>query len=115
MQDISTLQPLVRELAKMLVDEVRSILADDRETKEEFLTPAQAAAEIGRSPTTVRGWCKAGLLGRKVSQPGSKRDQFLIVRDELKEFLSSRAPEAPAAPRRQRKKREPGVIEFFSE
>ena len=109
---MAALKPFIRELAQLLVDEVRDILATANSSKIDVLTPPQVAKEIGKSNTTVRRWCKTGLIGKKVSRPGASRDQYLIHRDQLNEFLKSGEPVKTKA-RRSRRKKDPDVIEFF--
>jgi hypothetical protein len=108
------LRPVVRELAQLFVQAVRDELASlAPNTKPDVLTPLQVAREIKRSPATVRSWCKSGLLGRDMRQPGSNSPQWSITRSELNEFLKSTpAPQRPT--KRTRRKAEPDVIEFFS-
>jgi hypothetical protein len=109
---LEPMRPILRELAVMLVDELRNVLADEGSAKLDILTPAKVAKEIGRSPATVRGWCESGLLGKDVRQQGSKRPQWAITREQLNQFMQAgQRTEKPS--RRTRQKRNPEVIEFF--
>ena len=85
---------------------------DGNGTTLEVLTPAQAAKIVGVSPTTMRNWCKQKLLGKPVSQPGSKREQHRILRDELAEYMRTRETTTPK-PKPVRRKKDPAITEFF--
>lgn len=86
---------------------------DDNGATLEVLTPPQVAKEIGRSPATVRAWCAAGLLGRDVRQLNSERPLYSITREELREFLKSGKAENKPRAKRNRRGKDPDVIEFF--
>ena len=77
------------------------------------LTPDQAAKRVGKSVGTVRRWCKAGLIGKKVSGPDCTREYFLIHPDQLDQFMKSGEPVKLKASRRGSRRPDPDVIEFF--
>ena len=58
----------------------------------EILTVAQVAKELDITGNTVRQYCQAGRLGRKIGR------QWLITREELDTFKEQRRP--PGRPRK---------------
>ncbi len=51
-----------------------------------FVTPAQAARDLGVSPETVRCLCRTGRLGRRVL------GRYRIGADEVRELLAGARP-----------------------
>ena len=64
----------------------------------------------------VYGWGKGGLL-QMTNRAGSKarRPRWIITRQALAAFQASRQPVQPtaAAPRRRKRKHEPGFVEYY--
>ena len=60
---------------------------------DKFFTPVDVADLLGVSPSTVRGWIRAGDL--RAADIGTKRPRFVIEKRPVREFLESRQPEKP--------------------
>ncbi len=60
--DFDSLQPIVRDLAQLLVNEVRAILAASAATGSGSLLPSDVAKELKVSPKKVYSWIDTGRL-----------------------------------------------------
>jgi hypothetical protein len=104
MQDITTLQPIVRELAKMFVDAVRDELANVLPNgKGDAMLPADIAKDLRVSPKKVYDWIESGRLRAiDLNPPNAKRPRWSIARADVEAFRKSLqpTPKAPRTPRR---------------
>lgn len=79
----------------------------------DYLTPGDVAALLKASPETVLGWIrKCELRASNLNKAGA-RPRWIIERSAVSEFLQKRQPKPPQK-RSQRRKQEPGVIEYFA-
>lgn len=70
--------------------------------KRDYLTPPEAAREIGVDPEKVLGWIRSGeLVARSVASDQSKRPRYQIDRPVWEAFNERRStmPATPKAPR----------------
>ena len=99
------LQPVMRELAKLLVQALREELAADV-GKSDTMLPADVAKELKVSPRKVYKWIETGVLPAIDLNPaGSKRPRYSIERSDF-EALRKRLKPAPVV-RGKRKQSKP--------
>ena len=48
-----------------------------------ILTPVMAAALLGKTPTTIRNWCRTGKLPHKLTPGG----EYLIAESVIRKFV----------------------------
>ena len=78
-------------------------------------TPPQLARQLGVAPETVIGWIRSGEL-RAIdvsSRPGVGRPRFRIDVADLAVFEQRRAVVPQVKTSRRRRRRTPGIVEFF--
>lgn len=96
------LRPAIAEIARLLVDEVRSLLANEIGTSNALL-PAAVARELKVSPKKVYGWIESGRLRAiNLNPTNAKRPRWSIDRTDLEAFRKSLQP-APRAPKTTRR------------
>ena len=79
-----------------------------------MLTPPMLAKRLGISPDKVRDWIKSGqLAATDVSKKPGGRPRYRISEEAIREFKKKRQPEKPLPTPRRRRKKDPGVTEFF--
>jgi excisionase family DNA binding protein len=103
MQDISTLRPVVHELVRMFVDEVRSLLACEVSSTPDTMLPGEVAKSMKVSPKKVYDWIESGRLRAiDLNPPNAKRPRWSIDRADVEAFRKSLqpTPKAPRTPRR---------------
>lgn len=102
--DLAALQPLVRDLAKLLVDAIRDQLATlVPSDKSDAMLPADVARVLKVSPRKVYGWIETKRLKASNLNPsGSKRPRYSIERADFEAFRQSLQP-TPVTARRLRK------------
>ena len=79
-----------------------------------YLTPPAIARELGIDPSKVIGWIMRGeLRGVNVSaNPATaKRARWRVAKDDLENFLDTRAAQPVRSVERKRRRR-PGVVEY---
>jgi hypothetical protein len=103
MQDISTLRPVVHEIARMFVDELRGILANESVSTSDSMLPSDVAKTMKVSPKRVYAWIETGQLRAiNLNPANAKRPRWSIDRSDLETFRKSLQP-TPRAPRTARR------------
>jgi excisionase family DNA binding protein len=81
-----------------------------------YLTPPEAAAELGVKADRIVGWINSGELraANLATNPQGKRPRWKILRSDLQQFLLMRTTIATPKPERQRReKQQAGGKVFF--
>ena len=93
----------VQWLRAQLVDDGKDAAAEDSIAD---LSVSEVAAELGRSPATIRSWCSAGEI------PGAyklKNREWRIPRPGYRKFFASQRNRARQSPPRRRRHAELGA------
>ncbi len=111
------LMNLFRDVAAQLAERIggatpRRKAAEDKTPT--MLSPPMLAKRLGVSSDKVRDWIRSGqLAATDVSQKPGGRPRFKISEEAIREFEKKRQPEKPLPAPRRRRKKDPGVTEYF--
>ncbi len=77
-------------------------------------TPPQLAKLLHVSPEKVRNWIKTGQLGAvNVASDLCRRPSFVILEHHLAEFEQKRSSKQTPKPKRRKRTKQKGFVDFF--
>ena len=86
---------------------------DHAQRDRQFLTPPEIAKLLRVSPEKALGWIRSGEL-KAVNVGNGFRPRFRVSRENLDAFLKAREVQPPPErTRRQRRRSQDGVIQFY--
>lgn len=100
---ISSLEPLAREFAKLLVAAIRDEMAGVAGDRSATMLPSDVAMAMKVSPKRIYEWIKSGRLSAaNLQSDPEKRPRYVIDRKDFDNFRAGMKP-PPKVARRRRK------------
>jgi len=86
LHSVNQLSQQIEDVAKTQL-ELQALMSADEESDRQWYSPAEVAALLGRSPYTVREWCRLQRINARKRRVGrGDADEWEISRDEVDRY-----------------------------